>query len=95
MRRTCSFARSGGRSNASKFQIAKRRRWKFGQSSEQLLGAAQLAAVGKKVRAALVFRDDENVFELLERLDASFDRALTENIGIDEVLLEIRRRCTR
>ena len=53
---------------------------------------AALAAVGKKVRVALVCKDDEHVSELLRRLDASLGKALAENIVIDEVLPEIRRR---
>lgn len=56
---------------------------------------AALAAVGKKVRVALVCRDDEHVSELLKRLDTTLGRALTENIVIDEVLPEIQRRRTR
>jgi hypothetical protein len=55
---------------------------------------AALAAVGKKVRVALVCRDDEHVSDLLARLNTSLGKALTENIVIDEVLPEIQRRRT-
>jgi hypothetical protein len=53
---------------------------------------ATLAAEGKKVRVALVCRDNETVAELLQRLDASLGKALAENIVVDEVLPEIKRR---
>jgi hypothetical protein len=50
--------------------------------------SAALAAEGKKVRVALVRREDEAVAELLLRLDA----ALAGKKVIDEVLPEIKRR---
>jgi hypothetical protein len=53
---------------------------------------ATLAAVGKKVRVALVCRDNETVADLLARLDASLGKALAENTVVDEVLPEIKRR---
>jgi len=53
---------------------------------------ATLAAEGKKVRVALVCRDNETVGELLQRLDASLGKALAGNTVIDEVLPEIKRR---
>jgi hypothetical protein len=53
---------------------------------------ATLAAEGKKVRVALVCRDNETVAELLQRLDSSLGRALAENTVVDEVLPEIKRR---
>ena len=53
---------------------------------------ATLAAVGKKVRVALVCGDNETVADLLARLDASLGKALAENTVVDEVLPEIKRR---
>jgi hypothetical protein len=53
---------------------------------------ATLAAEGKKVRVALVCRDNETVADLLQRLDASLGKALAENTVVDEVLPEIKRR---
>ena len=53
---------------------------------------ATLAAVGTKVRVALVCRDNETVADLLHRLDASLGKALAENTVVDEVLPEIKRR---
>jgi hypothetical protein len=53
---------------------------------------AALAAVGKKVRVALVCGESESVSELLQRLNAALGRAAAENIVIDEVLPEIKRR---
>jgi hypothetical protein len=53
---------------------------------------AALAAVGKKARVALVSRDEESVLELLKRLDAALGKALSEDIVIDEVLPELKRR---
>jgi hypothetical protein len=52
---------------------------------------ATLAAVGKKVRVALVCREDETVANLLLRLDASLGKALADNTVVDEVLPEIKR----
>lgn len=53
---------------------------------------AALAAVGKKVRVALVCGEKERVPDLLQRLDAALGQAAKENIVIDEVLPEIQRR---
>lgn len=53
---------------------------------------ATLAAEGKKVRVALVCRDNETVADLLQRLDASLGKALADNTVVDEVLPEIKRR---
>jgi hypothetical protein len=53
---------------------------------------AALAAVGKKARVALVCADTENVSDLLQRLNAALGKAARENIVIDEVLPEIKRR---
>jgi hypothetical protein len=53
---------------------------------------ATLAAEGKKVRVALVCRENETVADLLRRLDASLGKALAENTVVDEVLPEIKRR---
>jgi hypothetical protein len=54
--------------------------------------SAALAAEGKKVRVALVRRDSETVAELLLRLDAALGKAISDNIAVDEVLPEIKRR---
>jgi hypothetical protein len=54
--------------------------------------SAALAAEGKKVRVALVRRDNETISELLLRLDAALGKALADNIAVDEVLPEIKRR---
>jgi hypothetical protein len=59
------------------------------------LRRAVLAAEGKKVRVALVCRDDEPVSEFLERLDAALGKAVAENTIINEVLPEIQRRRSR
>jgi hypothetical protein len=54
---------------------------------------AALAAEGKKVRAALVGRDEnETILELLLRLDAALDHYCEKGVVIDEVLPEIQRR---
>ena len=53
---------------------------------------AALAAVGKKVRVALVCGEKETATELLQRLDAALGKAIKENTVIDEVLPEIQRR---
>lgn len=53
---------------------------------------AALAAEGKKVRAALVGREDETVLDLLLRLDAALDDYCVKNVVVDEVLPEIKRR---
>jgi hypothetical protein len=59
------------------------------------LRRAVLAAEGKKVRVALVCRDDEPVAEFLERLDAALGKAVAKNTVINEVLPEIQRRRSR
>jgi hypothetical protein len=53
---------------------------------------AALAAVGKKARVALVCGETEHVVDLLQRLNEALGRAAAENIVIDEVLPEIKRR---
>ena len=53
---------------------------------------AALAAVGKKVRVALVCGEKETATELLRRLDSALGKAIKENSVIDEVLPEIQRR---
>ena len=53
---------------------------------------AALAAVGKKVRVALVCGEKEGVSDLLHRLNTALGNAAKENIVIDEVLPEIKRR---
>jgi hypothetical protein len=53
---------------------------------------AALAAVGKKARVALVCGETESVSALLRRLNAALGKAAAENIVIDEVLPEIKRR---
>lgn len=53
---------------------------------------AALAAVGKKVHVALVCGETESVSDLLQRLNAALGKAAAENIVIDEVLPEIKRR---
>ena len=53
---------------------------------------AALAAVGKKVRVALVCGETEGVGDLMLRLNAALGKAAAENIVIDEVLPEIKRR---
>jgi len=57
--------------------------------------SAALAAEGKKVRVALVRRDSETVAGLLVRLDAALGKAIADNIAVDEVLPEIKRRRSR
>jgi hypothetical protein len=57
--------------------------------------SAALAAQGKKVRVALVRRDNETVSELLLRLDAALAHALANDTVVDEVLPEIKRRRPR
>ncbi len=57
--------------------------------------SAALAAQGKKVRVALVRRDNETVSELLLRLDAALAQALANDTSVDEVLPEIKRRRLR
>ena len=53
---------------------------------------AALAAVGKNARVALVCGETESVADFLHRLNAALGRAAAENIVIDEVLPEIKRR---
>ena len=53
---------------------------------------AALAAVGKTARVALVCADTESVSDLLQRLNVALGKAAQENIVIDEVLPEIKRR---
>ena len=53
---------------------------------------AALAAVGKKVRVALVCGEKETATELLRRLDTALGKAIKENTVIDEVLPEIQHR---
>ena len=57
--------------------------------------SAVLAAVGKKVRVALLRREKETISELLLRLDAALGQALSSDTVIDEVLPEIQRRRPR
>ncbi len=57
--------------------------------------SAVLAAVGKKVRVALLRREKGIVAELLLRLDAALGQALSNDRVIDEVLPEIQRRRPR
>lgn len=54
--------------------------------------SAALAAVGKRVRVALLRRDDEHLGQLLERLDAALGKVMADDSVIDEVLPEIKRR---
>lgn len=56
------------------------------------ISRAALAAVGKKVRVALVCGETESVSDLLQRLNAALGKAAAENTVIDEVLPEIKRR---
>lgn len=53
---------------------------------------AALAAVGKNAQVALVGREEESIAELMLRLNAALGQAAAENIVIDEVLPEIKRR---
>jgi hypothetical protein len=53
---------------------------------------AALAAVGKNARVALVCGETESIADLLLRLNAALGKAAAENIVIDEVLPEIKRR---
>jgi hypothetical protein len=53
---------------------------------------AALAAVGKKVRVALVCGEKETALQLLQRLDAALATSMAKNTVIDEVLPEIQRR---
>ncbi len=53
---------------------------------------AAIAADGKKLRAALVGREDETVVDLLLRLDAALEKFVETGELVDEVLPEIKRR---
>jgi hypothetical protein len=57
--------------------------------------SAALAAVGKKVRVALVRRDQETVSEFPLRLDAALGQAVSTDTVINEVLPEIQPRRAR
>jgi hypothetical protein len=57
--------------------------------------SAALAAVGKKVRVALVRHDQETVSEFLLRLDAALGQAVSTDTVINEILPEIQRRRSR
>lgn len=57
--------------------------------------SAALAAVGKRVRVALLRRDDENLGQLLERLDAALGKVMADDSVVDEVLPEIKRQRSR
>ena len=57
--------------------------------------SAALAAVGKKVRVALLRRNQEPISEFLVRLDAALGQATSTDTVIDEVLPEIQRRRSR
>jgi hypothetical protein len=57
--------------------------------------SAALAAVGKRVRVALLRRDDESLGQLLERLDTALGKVVADDSVIDEVLPEIKRRRSR
>ena len=52
---------------------------------------AALAAVGKRVRVALLGRDGEKIDQLLERVDAALGKVMADDSVIDEVLPEIKR----
>ena len=56
---------------------------------------AALAAVGKRVRVALLGRDGEKIGQLLERLDTALGKVMADDSVIDEVLPEIKRRRPR
>jgi hypothetical protein len=56
---------------------------------------AVLAAVGKRVRVALLGRESEKIGQLLERLDAALGKVMADDSVIDEVLPEIKRRRSR
>jgi len=52
---------------------------------------AALAAVGKKVKVALVCGHKESVFELLQRLDLALGKVTAGGQPVDEILPEIKR----
>jgi hypothetical protein len=56
---------------------------------------AALAAVGKRVRVALLSRDGETMGQLLERFDIALGKVMADDSVIDEVLPEIKRRRSR
>jgi len=56
---------------------------------------AALAAVGKRVRVALLSREGETMGKLLERLDTALGQVMADGSVIDEVLPEIKRRRSR
>jgi hypothetical protein len=56
---------------------------------------AVLAAVGKRVRVALLGREGERIGQLLERLDTALGTVMADDSVIDEVLPEIKRRRPR
>jgi len=56
---------------------------------------AVLAAVGKRVRVALLCREGEKIAQLLERLDTALGTVMADDSVIDEVLPEIKRRRSR
>ncbi len=53
---------------------------------------AVLAAVGKRVRVALLGHEGEKIGQLLERLDTALGKVMADDSVIDEVLPEIKRR---
>jgi hypothetical protein len=59
------------------------------------IGRAVLAAVGKRVRVALLGREGERIGQLLERLDTALGTVMADDSVIDEVLPEIKRRRPR
>jgi hypothetical protein len=56
---------------------------------------AVLAAVGKRVRVALLGHEGEKIGQLLERLDTALGKVMADDSVIDEVLPEIKRRRSR
>ena len=56
---------------------------------------AVLAAVGKRVRVALLGREGEKIGQLLERLDTALGKVMADDSVIDAVLPEIKRRRSR
>jgi hypothetical protein len=57
-----------------------------------MIRRAALAAVGITARLALVCDETESVADLLLRLNAALGRDAAENIVINEVLPEMKRR---
>jgi hypothetical protein len=64
---------------------------KYRQSAVRPSLRPRAAAVGKKVRVALVCRENETVADLLQRLDASLGQVLADNTVVNEVLPEIKQ----